>query len=227
MIPSQSVGTRPTSSYAAGDPAEQGASDQDHRRGEGRSQEDDPESVQTGGRGRRRRREREQSPRRDVVDRRARHRQRPHRAFEHPALGEDAGEHREGGDRHRDRHEQGERHVAHVRCEDPVERQGGDEAERHREGDARVRDERGLPVSLAQDPWIELHPDQEQVEGEPDRGRRAQQRHDVRREQIVLRCRPDRAEQGRAEQDAGEDLAHHPRLAEHGRSRPRRDGRRG
>ena len=46
----------------------------------------------------------------------------------------------------------------------------------------------------------------------------AEERHDVRREEVVLHLRRDRAEQRRPEQDPGEHLAHHARLAEPARA---------
>ena len=140
-------------------------------------------------------------------------------------LREDASEHRKGRNRHRHRHEEGERGVADVGGENLVERQRDEEAERHGECDARVRDEGGLCDALAQDPRIQLHPDEEEVEGETDRGSRGEQGDDVGREEVVLGVRPDGAEQRGPEQDPGEHLPHHARLAEAGDDRSDEPGR--
>ena len=64
-----------------------------------------------------------------------------------------------------------EREVADVRREEPVDRQRDEEAEPHRERDARVRDEGGLADPAAQRARVELHADEEEVEREPDLGR--------------------------------------------------------
>ena len=159
-------------------------------------------------------RQREQAPRGHVVDRGARHRQRSDRPSQHPPLGQDPREHGEGGHGHRDAHEEREGQVAHVGREQLVDRQRDEEAEPERERDARVRDERRLADPVAQDLRVELHADEEEVEGEADLGGGGEERHDVRREEVVLGLRPDGAEQGRPEQDPGQHLAHHARLAE-------------
>ena len=159
-------------------------------------------------------RERQQAPRGHVVDRGARHRERPDRPLQHPPLDQDPREHGEGGDGHRDAHEEREGQVAHVGREQLVDRQRDEEAEPHRERDARVRDERRLADPVAQDLRVELHPDQEEVEGEADLGGPGEERHDVRREEVVLGLGPDGAEQRRPEQDPRQHLAHHARLVE-------------
>ena len=159
-------------------------------------------------------RKRQQAPRGHVVDRGPRHRERPDRALQHPPLDQDPGEHGEGGDGHRDAHEEREGQVAHVGREQLVDRQRHEEAEPQRERDARVGDERRLADPVAQDFRVELHPDQEQVEREADLGGAREERHDIRREKVVLGFGPDRAEQRRPEQDSGQHLAHHARLVE-------------
>ena len=161
-----------------------------------------------------RRGEREETPGCDVVDRGSRHRERADRSFQHAPLDQDAGEHREGGDRHRNAHEEGEREVANVRRQQLVDGDCDQEAERHRERNARVRDERRLSDPLTENARIELHADEEEVEGQPDLGRPREQRDDVRREEVGLGFRPDGSEQRRPEQDPGEHLAHHARLAQ-------------
>ncbi len=69
-------------------------------------------------------------------------------------------------------------------------------------------------------PRVELEPDEEEVEDEPDVGRADEERHDERREEVVLHRRRDPAEQRRAEQDAGEHLAHDRGLADLFHQRP-------
>ena len=66
------------------------------------------------------------------------------------------------------------------------------------EGDTRVRDERRLADALPDQLRVELHPDEEQVEGEPDLCGRSDQRHDVRREEVLHSGRLRRAASGRA-----------------------------
>src|SRR5581483_3851886 len=90
----------------------------------------------------------------------------------------------------------------------------------------RVRDERRLRDPGAEDARVDLHADEEEVEREADLGGAREQRYDVGREEEALRGRPDRAEERRPEQDAGEHLTHHARLAEPRRHRadePRRE----
>ena len=101
-----------------------------------------------------------------------------------------------------------------MRSEQPVDRRGDEHPERHRERDTRVRHERRPRGVLAEQAWVELHADEEEVEGETDLRRAREERHDVRREEIVLCSWPDRSEERRSEQDAREDLAHHARLAD-------------
>ena len=117
--------------------------------------------------------------------------ERAHRPLQHPSLDQDPRENREGSDRHRDAHEEGERQVTDVRREQRVDRQRDEEAEPQRECDARVRDEGGLPDPALQHARFELHPDQEEVEHEADLRRAGEKRHDVRREEVALRGRPD------------------------------------
>ena len=214
MKPSQSVRHVADLVVGLGDASEDPPADEQHRRAEEGGQRDHLERVRrvaaAGDRGR----EREQAPRGHVVDRGARHRQRSDRPSQHPPLDQDPREHGEGGDGHRDAHEEREGQVAHVGREQLVDRQRDEEAEPERERDARVRDERRLADPVAQDLRVELHPDEEEVEGEADLGGGGEERHDVRREEVVLRLRPDGAEQRRPEQDPGQHLAHHARLAE-------------
>jgi hypothetical protein len=83
----------------------------------------------------------EQAPGGNVVDRGASQRYDPEPRPLNAAVGEDAGEHREGGDRHRHAEEQGEcgeRHVA--RREPRIERQRQQRAEHERQSDAGVGD---------------------------------------------------------------------------------------
>ena len=157
---------------------------------------------------------REQAPGGDVVDRRSRKRQGADGVLQHPALDEDAREHRKRGDRHRDAYEEGEREIAFVRRERLVGRQGDQEAERERNGDARVRDEGRLPDPRAQRTRVELHPHEEEVEGEPDLGDGRDERDDVLREEVALGPGPDLREERRPEEDPAEHLAHHTRLRE-------------
>ncbi len=63
-------------------------------------------------------------------------------------------------------------------------------------------------------PEVDLQADQEHVEDQPEVRRHADVGDDVRREDRGLQPRGERAERGRAEQDAREHLAHHPGLAD-------------
>ena len=172
----------------------------------------------------------EQRPGGDIVDGRSGHGQCTDGSLQHPAFDEDPREHREGGDRHRDAHEQCKRQVVDIGREQRIDDEGGQEPEGEREGNAHVRDEERLTDALPQDARVELHPDEEEVEGEPDLCGTGQERDDVGGEEVGLDLGRDRSEQRRAEQDAGQDFAHHLRLAhsaECGTGKPRRedDGR--
>ena len=197
-----------------GNPCEQRANDDHQSEREQHRETDDPEPPDARARACHSSRERKQCPRGDVVDRSTRHRERADRTFQHPPLDEDPREDRKRGDRHRDAHEQRKREVILVRSEQPVDRRGDEHPERHRERDARVRHERRPRGVLAEQAWVELHADEEEVEGETDLRRAREERHDVRREEIVLGCGPDGSEERRPEQNAGEDLPHHARLAD-------------
>ena len=122
------------------------------------------------------------------------------RTLQHPALDEDAREHREGRDRHRHPHEEREREEVVVRADELVERQRDREAEHHRQGDARVRDRRGLGHPAAQLLGVELEADQEHVEDQPEVRDDADQGDDVGREDRRLQLGRQRAEEasGRA-----------------------------
>jgi hypothetical protein len=163
---------------------------------------------------RNRRRERDQEPRRNVVDGGAGQRERTHGPFEHAPLHQDAGQHGEGGDRHRDAHEEGEGDELLVGPDERVDRDRHGHAEHHRERHARVRDRGRLtdpPPELAH---VNLQPDQEHVEDQPQVGGDPERRKDVRREEQRLQVCRYGPQDGRAERDAGHDLAHHPRLSE-------------
>ena len=227
ITPSQIAGTRPTSSKAVASRPRKRRPIVSIAATKTPVQPDDHERVDPRARAGDGGREREQAPRRDVVDRGAGHRERADRPLQHALLDEDAREHRERRDRHRDAHEEGERQVVDVRREDAVDRDRGEEAEREREGDARVRDERRLADPVPDQLRVELHPDEEEVERQSDLGGGADQRDDVRREEVVLDLGRDRAEQRRPEQDPGEHLAHHLRLAEPPEQEPHQRAPRG
>ena len=77
-----------------------------------------------------------------------------------------------------------------------------------------VRDRRGLGEAPAQLREVELEPDEEHVEDQPEVGHDADERDDVAREQGALQVGEQQPEDGRPEEDPGEHLAHHARLAE-------------
>ena len=89
-----------------------------------------------------------------------------------------------------------------VRAEQLVERQRHRDAEQHRQRDARVRDRRGLRDFALELTAIDLEPDQEHVEDQPEVGHHPERRQDVAREERRLEVRRDRAEQRRPERDA-------------------------
>ncbi len=143
---------------------------------------------------------------------------------EHPPLGDDPGQHRERGDRHRDAHEQRERDELLVRAEQLVERQGTRHPEHHRNREAGVRHRQRRPQPPAKLAEVDLEPDQEHVEDQPEVGGDSDERDDVAGEDLRLQAWVDRAEHSRPEDDPGQHLPHHPRLAEsrhHAATQPR------
>ncbi len=128
----------------------------------------------------------------------------------HVAVGQDAREHGERGGRHRRPEEQHERERVAVGVL-PGQGEGEQRAEHERhdggaEGDAR-RDLALAPYQLL----VELQPDHEHEQDQPDVGEGGQRGPHVGSEQVVA---DPRAEQRRPEQDAGHDLADHRGLAE-------------
>ena len=128
-------------------------------------------------------------------------------------LAEDPGEHRKSGDRHGCAHEQREAREA-AASEQRVE----DSARATRGRTAATIDTwlirtagAGNRASLV----VELQADEEHEEDQPELGHDPAGRSiDLRREEVLGDLGRDRADQARAEEDPGDDLAHHPRLAE-------------
>ncbi len=160
-----------------------------------------------------RRSQRDQYPGGDVVERGGGQHHRADRALEHAALDEDSRQHREGGDRHRDARRTGRTGRKSVSgASSAVDRQRDRDAEHHRQRHAGVRDQRDLARAPADLARVELEPDQEHVEDQPELGGHLEVGNDVLgKERLGGRGR-DRPEQRRAQGEAGHDLADHPRL---------------
>ena len=97
-----------------------------------------------------------------------------------------------------------------------VQRQRDRDAEQHRDRDARVRDRRGLRDLALELAAVDLEPDQEHVEDQPEVRDRADRGQRVGWEERGLQVGRDRAQQRRAEHQSGDHLAHHARLADLG-----------
>ena len=145
-----------------------------------------------------------------IVHRRAGDGHRAQPGAQHLALGQDARQHRKGGDAHRRAQEQGELCKAHaVVGEARVEqqRQHGPQEEGH--GDAGVAGEQGdlplVPEQLA----FQLQTDQEHEQHQTDLAQGAQVSQAFRREQRCRDARRRQSEQRWSEQDARDHLADH------------------
>ena len=187
-----------------------------HDQAEGDRQQDGAHDVEAAARGGHGRGQGDEEPGADVVDGGAGQRQRADRLLEHAPLDQDPRQHREGGDRHRDAHEEREGGEAALgrRADQGVGRQRHGDAREHRDRDAGVGDRRGLCHAPAQLREVELEPDEEHVEDQPEVGRDADERDDVAREEGALQVGEEQSEDRRPEEDPGEHLPHHARLAE-------------
>jgi hypothetical protein len=193
-----------------GQPAQQGPDHGVHdgreHRGEGHDAQHVPRAVAPDDRGH----ERQHGPGDDVVDSGARQGDRPDRGPVHAPVGQDAGQHRERGDRHRDAQEQGQRErrdrtggglvVQRVQHQ----RQPGAERERHRH--RRGRDGPGHPLPAADQPQLQLEADHEHEQHQAQLRQDVQVRQDLGAEQPRLQIAGQPPEQAGAQGDAGDDL---------------------
>ena len=131
------------------------------------------------------------------------------------ALLEDPRQHREGGDAHRDAHEQGE---GAERRAGGRQRRGrassAARAEEERHDDAGVAHPDRRARAAAQVLEVQLEADHEHEEDHADLAEQAQRPSESAGKRQRLAAGPEPAEQRRAEQDAGDHLADHRRLAE-------------
>ncbi len=177
----------------------------------------------------------QQGPGEDVVDRRTGQGEGPDLGALHPALGEDPGQHREGGDRHRRADEEGEGQEVDALGQVGVPQDGGQaEAEGEREDDGGDRHAGGDPLLALDQLHVELEADHEHEDHQPELGQHLQVGTGLEREQGVADRLVEveqlgdgaRSEDERSEEQAGEDLAHDRRLAdpaEQGAHEPRHD----
>ena len=160
--------------------------------------------------------DRQQAPGDQVVDRGAGERQGAERGLVELQVGQDAGQHRKGGDRQGRADEHGEgsaRDVGQaVQLVQHLQRQ--DRAQQHGQQDADAGDgERQLepgPQMLGIDPET----DQEHEEDQPDLRQQVEERLQLGGKQRVERGGRVQTEQRRSQDDAGHDLSHHRRLPE-------------
>jgi hypothetical protein len=157
---------------------------------------------------------RKQDPGQQIGDRRTRRGGRAELGPGQPSVVDDPGEYGERRHGHRHREEQnGSRAWALVVRVRQHARERGTQGERQQ---CRERGcPQGDPAPSAQDAEIDLRPDSEHEQREAHAGERAQQGANLGREEGA---REPRAEQGGAQQNAGEYLADHRRLAQRPRT---------
>ena len=189
------------------DPSDCRAHDEEHRREERERQREGDDQVARAAGPDDRHDHREDKPREDILDRRAGEADDPNPILAQPLLREDAGQNGEGRDGQSRPEEERERQTIDVGPDRPVNRQGHEHAtgERHREGEAcdRAHD----AAVLAHELGVQLQPDQEHEEDQPQLRDRAEGGQDLCGEEPVLGVRPDGAEHRRAEHDPRQDLA--------------------
>jgi hypothetical protein len=136
----------------------------------------------------------------------------------HAPFGQDPRQYRERRDGHRHTDEQrereeGDRVAVHDRVRG-VQQRGEQHAEGERQDDRRQRDRDGDPLAAADERQVDLEPDQEHEQHQPELGQDVQVGPDVGREELRVQITGQRAEQRRTQQDAGDDLPDHGRLAD-------------
>ena len=152
----------------------------------------------------------------------------PDRGPVHTAVGEDPGQHRERGDRHRRADEQRERQVVDLLAADDVvgvvERKPQHEPKPEGQRDRGERDHRGGALLAPDQVHVELEPDDEHEDDQPELGHDRQERPDLEGEEVLVEIAGERTQQGRAEQDAGDDLPDDRRLTHPPEQNPHHPG---
>ena len=159
--------------------------------------------------------QRQQRPRRHVVNRRARQRRRSERRLRHPALFEDARQHRKRGDAEGDAHEQRERMERNSRRRIVrIQRQRRDNTEQERHDDAEVADGDSGRSALPQVSEVDFQPDAEHEEDDSELTQKLQNTERRVREEKRRGGGPDLPEERWTEHQSGGNLADDGRLAQ-------------
>ena len=136
-------------------------------------------------------------------------------------IGQDSGQHRKRGDRHRDPQEDAEVQRNDVRGRQMRIKRYRDQDSQHKGGDDAGLGDRDRPTALpAEQGRVDFEPHQEHVQDHAQARDRAQKGYHRRGKQIGERARCDPAEQRRTQRDSGDDLAHDQRLAQAAEGQP-------
>ena len=169
---------------------------------------------------------RQQEPRSYVVNRSARESQGAQRAPGEAALGQDPRQDRECRDGHGCPEEQSEGRECHSIAEGGVERERDPDAEGERHHHAHVRQHSGLVTLPPYEGRVQLEPDEEHEQHQPELREGIQRRQRIRGDQPGGHARRQSAEHGRPQQEAADDLTDDTRLSDAQGQRTRDSGHR-